>query len=284
MLRIWPLYFFFLGMAFALSNYRSEFDVGVLYYLALLLLVGNFAFAGWNLPSSISHLWSICVEEQFYLLWPPVVRKVSRPRLVRVAMMLIGISVTARLGLWMIGIPSGQAVSLNTFAHLDPIAGGILLPTVPRNKLAGLALVSRIGLAVFALACWSLVSFSYYSAQPVAHTAVVFLGYPAIALGCAAFMVAALEAGKSAGFMLSRRLIYLGRISYGLYIYHRLAISLTLQACAAIHGECDTEGLLMRTGLSFAGTVLLAAVSYRLLESPFLRLKRRFTHVPSRPV
>ena len=173
-------------------------------------------------------------------------------------------------------------VSLNTFTHLDPFAAGILLATVPRSRLANLRLSSRLGLLGLGLASWSLGS---YGSHPVGNMFAIFAGYQLIALGSAAFLVAALGAGKIAGFMLNRQLIYLGKISYGLYIWHRLAISLTLEACAMLgRGACDTEWLLLRAALSFAGTVVFASVSYRLLESPFLKLKRGFTYIPSRPV
>ena len=110
--------------------------------------------------------------------------------------------------------------------------------------------------------------------------------YPAIAAGSAAIVMAALGSGKIAGgLMLNRGLIYLGKISYGLYIYYRFAISLALMACAlADRGKYGRGGLLVRATLSFALCVALAAVSYRWLERPFLALKRRFTHVPSRAI
>jgi peptidoglycan/LPS O-acetylase OafA/YrhL len=83
-------------------------------------------------------------------------------------------------------------------------------------------------------------------------------------------------------------LIYLGRISYGLYpthifffwlVYDKFRPWLTQATeSAGIAGWRDNIGQL----IAFAATVLLASLLYRLYETPFLRLKRRFTFVPSR--
>jgi peptidoglycan/LPS O-acetylase OafA/YrhL len=70
---------------------------------------------------------------------------------------------------------------------------------------------------------------------------------------------------------------YLGRISYGLYVFHRIALDFT------DIGFSSRWRWAANLTVPFAITLLVAAVSYRFLESPFLRLKRRFTFVPSTP-
>jgi peptidoglycan/LPS O-acetylase OafA/YrhL len=69
-------------------------------------------------------------------------------------------------------------------------------------------------------------------------------------------------------------IVYLGRISYGLYVFHLFALALVMQRAVAL-------GFELRVLLSFLLTVALAAVSYRWLEQPFLRLKKRFTYASS---
>ena len=71
-------------------------------------------------------------------------------------------------------------------------------------------------------------------------------------------------------------LVYLGRISYGLYVFHLFALALVTKQLVFPLGF---EGRLL---VSFLLTVLLAAVSYRSLEQPFLRLKKRFSYRPAR--
>jgi peptidoglycan/LPS O-acetylase OafA/YrhL len=79
-----------------------------------------------------------------------------------------------------------------------------------------------------------------------------------------------------------RPLVYLGKISYGLYVYHVLAINLSLRLFAEHTKSWAGFASYWLTALLI--TVALAAISYRCLEAPFLRLKQRFTEVESRPV
>ena len=74
-------------------------------------------------------------------------------------------------------------------------------------------------------------------------------------------------------FLRGRVVVYLGRISYGLYVYHFLGLVL-----AGLLLEEHSPAYII-AGLLF--TIALASISYRYLELPFLRLKRRFTYVPS---
>jgi peptidoglycan/LPS O-acetylase OafA/YrhL len=75
-------------------------------------------------------------------------------------------------------------------------------------------------------------------------------------------------------------LLYLGKISYGLYVLHEFAHFCAMRWLPAVTPLRVTA----QSALGFVLTVALAAASYRWLESPFLRLKERFAHVQSRPV
>jgi peptidoglycan/LPS O-acetylase OafA/YrhL len=74
-----------------------------------------------------------------------------------------------------------------------------------------------------------------------------------------------------------RPLVYLGKISYGLYVYHKLALTMA----GLIIGK-DRFPVFWMAGLAI--TITLAPLSYRFLESPFLHLKERFAVIASRPV
>ena len=86
--------------------------------------------------------------------------------------------------------------------------------------------------------------------------------------------------GAQHGFFRSGALIYLGKISYGLYVLHEFA-----HFCAILIVPASTPVMvLVQSIVGLTLTILLASASYRWLESPFLRLKERFAHVQSRPV
>ncbi len=86
--------------------------------------------------------------------------------------------------------------------------------------------------------------------------------------------------GTQHSFLKHRALIYLGKISYGLYVIHELAHLLAKQ----IFPAASPLRVVGQSGISLAITIALAAASYRWLETPFLRLKEKFAHVQSRPV
>jgi peptidoglycan/LPS O-acetylase OafA/YrhL len=77
-------------------------------------------------------------------------------------------------------------------------------------------------------------------------------------------------------------LVYLGKISYGLYVYHLLAINL---ARNIVGGRSDSPlHSILFWWVALLLTIGFASASYRWLEAPFLRLKDRYTKVKSRPV
>ena len=84
-----------------------------------------------------------------------------------------------------------------------------------------------------------------------------------------------------------RSIVYLGKISYGLYVYNTIAGSaaalFVFKTIAPERGKSWTL-LSLYVLLAFGLNVGLAAASYRWLEAPFLRLKERFTRVPTRAI
>ena len=76
-------------------------------------------------------------------------------------------------------------------------------------------------------------------------------------------------------------LAYLGRISYGLYVFHILGL---MVSDYTVHDQqASLSRYVLRNAVAFAVTVVLAAISYRCLETPFLTMKQRFSRVLSRP-
>jgi peptidoglycan/LPS O-acetylase OafA/YrhL len=165
------------------------------------------------------------------------------------------------------------AVWCNTIARLDSIALGAILPVslkgrAPQMKTGVRFLLGGVGLVILLLV-------AKYLGQDGPTSVITYL---ATASASVMLLVAVLR--NDAQFLLVRPfswLVYLGRISYGLYVFHLLGLALV--AKLIITGVGIPLGFEIRVLLSFGLTVLLAAVSYRWLEQPFLRMKKRFSAV-----
>ena len=275
-LRIWPLYFGFLTLAFAAGLIWRQYHFNAQGLLAFFLLSGNwYVIVAGATPDTINFLWSISVEEQFYLLWPTMVRKLSpgRIQVFCVALALVSLCATATLAVT-------HSILINIWYNSGPqllfFAGGGLLALrlgLIRQQKSGW---KAAGALVAASGCW-IVADLFHGNRLNAEQ---FPALPAVAsylficFGCAVFVWAFLHMPKS---WLRPKLVYLGRISYGLYVFQGVGLLL---------GRRFVEPHL-RGGIwllfSLAIIILLAVPSYEFFEKPFLKLKHRFEFVHSRP-
>jgi peptidoglycan/LPS O-acetylase OafA/YrhL len=163
----------------------------------------------------------------------------------------------------------------NTFTHLDAMAGGILLAILLRRRLPQTG--SWLRTALIGFGALAIASVGYFDEIHIGVSRVsVQIGGPLIALGCLSIVCGVLGMRFRRGF-----LQYLGKISYGLYVYHLACIRISDRL---LHVEWGIAGILLRICLALGLTILISALSYRFLESPFLELKKRFTFIDSRPV
>src|SRR3984893_16892184 len=127
-LRIWPLYFFILLVTSLIPFFDPNREFGLRYLLPFMFLSGNWAFVAFGGLTSVAALplWSVSVEEQFYLLWPPVVARLSRRGIVGAAGVMIVLANLPRVVV-LFRHGGGWDVWANTLARLDPMAAGILL-------------------------------------------------------------------------------------------------------------------------------------------------------------
>lgn len=277
-LRIWPLYFAFLGFAYFLTMFLPGQHIGWKAGAAFTFLAGNWWIVAQGFPSSIIFpLWSISIEEQFYLVWPLVVRRLRAGAILGTAIVMLAIATATRIHLGLNHAGETQ-VWCNTLARLDPIAVGVLLAILLRGRTPVMSGLARAALAASGLAALAVAAnFCRIKYDPLTTLRIV-TGYPLAALGAAAVLLAVLAAKAP---LHKSVLVYLGRISYGLYVYHILGLMCSDYMVA--HADNSFWRFMSRDAVAFALTVTFAAASYRWLEEPFLRMKQRFTHVLSRP-
>lgn len=281
-LRIWPLYFFGIavGIGIALALHRSFEIAGFVWYL---LFAGNlYCIAFGYLANPMSPLWTISIEEQFYLIWPWAMRWFSRRGLASCALFFV---VVANITLFVLGqrhVNTDLAVWSNTLVQFEMFAAGILLALAGKRLVPGGAGAGLI-LALCGPVLWFVACFSFHAKQRAMDGMAVsgpalIAGYALIALGCAAVLQGFCMIGPS---HMPQWATNLGRISYGLYVFHFLAIRIASKLFERFRVPYS-EGFSFPLALLL--TILAAKLSYRWLESPFLRLKRRFEIVHSRPI
>lgn len=253
-LRIWPLYYFALLILVPAFSILPGEHMSWTYAAAYGLFAGNWACAAWGYPlSSFSLLWSVSIEEQFYLVCPWLVR-LGRIRLQRCAYCMLASATLTRIVL-VIRDVHHPGIWCNTLARLDPIAGGALLAcflngTLPTHSCRARTLWIGGGTSLLIAA----------GAAGNHEGWMVLIDYPVAAAASVAIILGTLGTGLKAGS-------HLGKISYGLYMFHAAAIRVVPSPLMAL-----------------PLTILMAALSYRFLESPFLRLKDRFARISTRTV
>lgn len=283
-LRIWPLYY--LGLA--LGSIVALLPGG---HRGDLVYMGWFSvfMAGWyssiHGPTSnpMGPLWSISVEEQFYLLVPGIVKYISRKSLYGFCAVLILVA-----NVWLYNLGATQAseftIWYNSFVQFECFAAGILLCLVLRGKLPRITIWQRLLLLVSAFFCWFYACYGFHASfdgfeNPGSWPLIG--GYALASLGCVLLLIAFL--GVSAR-LLPGWAIYLGRISYGLYVYHRFAAYLTSKLLIGHLSSISGPIYLLKGVLALGLTVLMAVVSYRYFETPFLKMKKRHAIIDSQPV
>jgi peptidoglycan/LPS O-acetylase OafA/YrhL len=260
----------------------------------VLLYIGNWAWVlnisnlGW-----LASTWSLCVEEQFYLLWPALFVLLSRRGFRRdrlaISMALLAVAEMIYRAVMSYGSYSPTRIYYGTDTHSDGLLVGCAIafwisarPPALLRPLAVRALRSStwLGAAVLVMlvvfgASWA---DPYYISAAVLATAMVLVGlvtggYPA-----------------SLGRLLSSPIgIWVGRRSYGLYLWHRVVyltawavyFHFTNNYAAAGLGE-RSFGIDAVDGAAVILAFVAAALSYRIVELPALRLKRLFRGQPAR--
>jgi peptidoglycan/LPS O-acetylase OafA/YrhL len=274
-LRIWPLYITFTVFAALLPLIDPEQVFGWKACLAFLLFSGNWVWTmGLSVHTVAVPLWSVSVEEQFYLVWPWVVRRATRTGLRNTAIGLIVLAQVNRV-LVVCGWIRGDLWH-NTFTQLDGIALGALI-AIGVGDRATPARRFRVPVIAAAVVCVLLAQLLWSSTDTDPRN---LLYYPLVSTSCAVVLFFTLDASLDASSRIVRIAVYLGKISFGLYVVHNFAfygVEKLIRLLPRKLSPITSFGVL--GVFAFALALGIAAASYKWLEKPFLRLKSRFGRV-----
>jgi peptidoglycan/LPS O-acetylase OafA/YrhL len=289
-LRIWPLYYLIVLIGFfvllpAEMTYRSPGYLSTLktHLLPFLLFLGNWSMALISpIPSdALSVLWSVCVEEQFYLIVPLLIALVvPRYRAVLVGLLMVG-SIAVR---WACALRSGSQLLIvfNTFAQFDTLLSGVMLALLmgwdrERPKLA--RWLFWLQWPIYGASVW-LLSQTSLGHGSVWHRTWDFAWVWMCGVGIV--VVAVWGKGWLRAALSYSRIVWLGKISYGLYMYHEIALWVRKTYMYKLPWIPNQEEVFAIA--SFALVIAMAAASYYWYERRFLVWKSAWTRVPSRPV
>jgi peptidoglycan/LPS O-acetylase OafA/YrhL len=281
-LRIFPLYYFVLGatLLLGLPDVRAHVWAAVTYTLNI-----QSAAEGTFFPT-VGHFWSLAVEEQFYLFWPVLMLLVPSRYLLAAVLAAIAVAPASRLLLFRYA-GGGAAWEAATTSCLDTLGGGALLALlVSSDALSararkGLEYASLgAGLALFALIKLWLTRKFHALAVALEDTAYLLI-FSAVVSGAARGF-----GGWGKRVLEFRPLVYLGTISYGIYVYHNFvpAVASLLRERYGIEtGFPADQGAARFVCVSLA-TVAIAACSWHLFEEPINRLKKHFPYLTEKKI
>jgi len=296
-LRIFPLYYFYLALltalifllpALDLKGIRPELNKSFLnqIWVSLFYLYDFFhASAFFERSRFFTHLWSLSVEEQFYFVWPMLIFLTPREKFKQLCLTSIGLGFVFRLVItfiyrgqllpFLLTDPQ-QAVNVLPFSHLDAFAFGAYISRFeiprPRWQLLALAMaVPAIGLLTDFLRKGTLTFALGYDLPMTGYYKEVW-GYTLLNYLFAVLIYCVARTGFWTGILESAPLRYMGKISYGLYVYHYGIIAIMVALFRKYELDYSLRSPQMFIA-SFGATLLIATLSFYLLEKPITDLK-----------
>lgn len=302
-LRIFPLYYFYLLAMMGVTAWLISVDfkpkIMQLFWDQLPIAATytyDFFHASsfFKLSNLLTHFWSLAVEEQFYFVWPLVILLTPRKWLKQVFLGAILAGPVFRILLTILyrihpfsflsdDLP--LAIYALPFSHLDAFGFGAYISRFdfPRPKLQLLALLVIVPAAgfgsqwLFAGSLGPLTSLGY--PLPLANGLEQIWGYSLLNYFFAMLLYAVVKEGLWVKFLEFPPLRYLGKISYGLYVYHYATlwftkIGMSVSQSAAVRWQA--------VWVALGATIVIASASYYLFEKPLMDLKDKvFSTQPS---
>lgn len=244
------------------------------------LYLSNFWYAHRNewTPWLLCHFWSLSIEEQFYLAWPLIVLLAPRKRIEAITIGVIALSLAYRF-YWPIAATPALARDLLPPASTDALACGALL-AVRRARGADVPRWVKLGwpafATVFLLAVWSdpgPADSAWEWPRWVLVQVLPLVPMAGVVAACSSGF-----GGRLGRFTELRPVLYLGRISYGIYLYHPILLAYVVKAQPWMPLNVSEQGP-GRFLVAGAATVIAAALSWMFFEKPLNGFKRYFPYV-----
>ena len=273
-LRIWPLYYLYLGLAL-LTTYWFNIPVNNQMILPYVFLAANIPFILQMALPFLSHYWSLGVEEQFYLFFPQLAR-LSNKRLLNTSLILISFLLLLKLFCWFLQKKYGYEIPLATITvtrfHVMLMGVVAAILYYQENKLF-LQISTHKVVQVLAWIGLLLITLNKF------HFASVIDGELVAVIAVILIMGQVTKRNQIINLE-NRACDFIGKISYGMYVIHPLLIFYVAQITGKLSNQTFL-GYLFVYSIILIATIVVAYLSYTYYEKPFLKWKQKFTTIKS---
>lgn len=280
-LRIWPLYYLIVIISLLILNQISLFQLPQMsqsFYdenlftkvILFILILPNVVLSYFGALPYASQTWSIGVEEQFYLLWPWVIKKSRYPLRALIAVLVIYLSIKVILNYLSGFYPEVKFYGITRgfwfgFTISSMAIGGLFAYVLFSGSYLLKLIVNKSVLFVSIFVTLFMIYFNYQFAYVIKNEVYSIL-----------FAIIILNLASETINIENIITTYLGKISYGLYMYHAIAIVISIRL-----GQYYNLSNIFIYLLSFMLSIIMAALSYKYFEKYFISKKHKFTFIKS---
>ena len=278
-LRIWPLYYLMVAFAFStpfilswlnLDHSNEGYQPNFLFTIAFLENYVTIAMGEAPNVSPLGVMWSLCVEEHFYIVWGVLLYFLETRHLPKVILGCLALSIVSRITFIALGLQTLDLLTNFDFFAFGAIPAYLLLEHQERFERTVNNLHSGVK------TCYITAVIMIVLIVPNIHNSIVDVVAPSV-LGVlfAGLLAIFLPARTTFGISDTNAFSRLGKYTYGLYLYHVIVINALFQVFrrAGLSMEGTAYGLLF-IALALSVSIGVSIFSYRFFERPFLALKR----------
>ena len=280
-IRVFPLYYAFLVLAtlLALANGGRFRAAHLLYFVYLNNWNPDESFIIWSKYVHVSHLWSMAVEEQFYLLWPVIIWMLRKRRhILLFCYSAIALAFALRLMTPLLHLTPFEAYQ-STFLRADTLMLGSALALHERGSMRSLVRFTKPSLIALVTASTVLTAraLSVGQALPSDRFGVAIVT-PLLSVMGASMVVLAIQPGNLVSYLCERQwAVLVGKMSYSLYLLHEFLVpvwEIKITPYLSIHLGAilgRVTGMILAFGILYG----LSHLTYRFIELPFMSLKEQ---------
>lgn len=270
-LRIWPLYYaYFAGSLLTIYIFNFNFNLTSLYYYSFFMANIPFIIGG-TLPF-LAHYWSLGVEEQFYLFWP-LLNKYIKFNTYFISFLIL-IFIVSKLILHFL-FPGGLLEQFIGIIRFDCMMIGALGSIFYRQNIKWFFTVTNNKLTQ--LLCWGVMLLCLFNKFHIAS----IIDNEIIAIVGLCLIMGQINTKNRIINLENKLCIFLGKISYGVYVIHPLVIFYTSKIIGNLIMPYYLKYLLVYFSI-IAITIVLSSFSFNYFEKYFLKIKSRYVLVDSR--